>query len=627
MPRDAAFVPPTRSRASARSVAPADYTCHAMTFAAPIWLFLLLPWAALAAWLLWGRREARSVPFLPLWRGGATSPRANRWFHPPPLAIVAALLAILLAILATARPIVRRAGDAGPLVTVILDRGATMSPDARRRQVIDDLEPLLRRTFGDGPTDLVAVPGGQSTRCDRNNWADRARAMGGTTDDTSTTIVRAAREALARTDGPIVVLTDQAAPADARVVRVGPTVPLRNVSITAFVVRDDGGAGAAAPPQAMVTIRNDSDLARGILMIQSGANRVRREIDLPPAGRSQNDYVDLPAALEATARAALEVEDDFAADNVWWLAREPEAPRIEIRGDVPAEVRRVVEAYQSTRPPSGPAAGKTAGGGDGGGAGAGGSGDGAGGGGGAVVGIVNSPDALPRAEPGVIVTSPAARSAAPPTSAASGPALVVRDHPVAAHVEWSRLRLDRAGDSAPSTTAPSGAGWESIVSVADRAVVAVRGSPARQVWLDVPAPALADFARLPDFVVLWTDILDWLRPPGERFASIPAGALGPEWTPLDSRGGGGGAGGGGSARLYRRGDGAVRAVAPPVVPPAPAPADASDWRARFAALARRQPAGVGLASYLAVVAVACVAVAAWAWPGRNLTPFLPPRTV
>ena len=35
-----------------------------MLIAAPIWLFALLPWTALAIWMLWGRREQATVPFV-----------------------------------------------------------------------------------------------------------------------------------------------------------------------------------------------------------------------------------------------------------------------------------------------------------------------------------------------------------------------------------------------------------------------------------------------------------------------------------------------------------------------------------------------------------------------------------
>src|SRR5437762_12117215 len=78
-----------------------------MVFASPIWLMLLPPWAALTAWLLWMRYRATRVPFLDLWRGPIEPSRATRRFHLPPLALLALVFAMLLAILAAARPLWR----------------------------------------------------------------------------------------------------------------------------------------------------------------------------------------------------------------------------------------------------------------------------------------------------------------------------------------------------------------------------------------------------------------------------------------------------------------------------------------------------------------------------------------
>src|SRR5438128_2615151 len=103
-----------------------------MTFAAPMFLLGLVPWAAVAVWLLLGQRQTSAVPFLDLWQATPDAPpRARRHVHLPPLAILAALAAMLLAICAAARP-VWRSTRAGRMVTVVLDRGVTMSSDARR---------------------------------------------------------------------------------------------------------------------------------------------------------------------------------------------------------------------------------------------------------------------------------------------------------------------------------------------------------------------------------------------------------------------------------------------------------------------------------------------------------------
>ena len=79
---------------------------------------------------------------------------------------------------------------------------------------------------------------------------------------------------------------------------------------------------------------------------------VERAIDLPRrrAGR-RKFFVDLPA-LDAAAVAEIDVGagDDIAIDNVAHAKRQRSFPAIEIRAAVPAEVRRVVEAYGKARP-------------------------------------------------------------------------------------------------------------------------------------------------------------------------------------------------------------------------------------------------------------------------------------
>ena len=124
-----------------------------MTFASPLALALLVPWAILTLWLLWARHRATSVPVIVLWRGAVKLPRASRQFSPPPLSLVAILSAILLAILAAAAPAIPR-GKSPPPVTLILDRGITMSARGRIDEVLSlvkDLKPSRRITVPDDP--------------------------------------------------------------------------------------------------------------------------------------------------------------------------------------------------------------------------------------------------------------------------------------------------------------------------------------------------------------------------------------------------------------------------------------------------------------------------------------------
>src|SRR5688572_29714166 len=101
-----------------------------MHLLAPIWLLGLLPWAALVVWFLWGRRRVTDVPFVELWKWPvAARPSRQRRWSPPPLAILAIVLAMLLAVLGAARPWVdlpAAAVKADAKLSVIVDRGITM---------------------------------------------------------------------------------------------------------------------------------------------------------------------------------------------------------------------------------------------------------------------------------------------------------------------------------------------------------------------------------------------------------------------------------------------------------------------------------------------------------------------
>src|SRR5690348_6648117 len=99
-----------------------------MTFASPLWLIGLLPWMGVALYLLWGRRKRWDVPFLELWRGPAAVEHARWKVSAPPIALAMALLAMLSAILGASGPAARwHVGSNSPPITVIVDRGLTMS--------------------------------------------------------------------------------------------------------------------------------------------------------------------------------------------------------------------------------------------------------------------------------------------------------------------------------------------------------------------------------------------------------------------------------------------------------------------------------------------------------------------
>jgi hypothetical protein len=550
-----------------------------MTFVSPFWLALLLPWAVVAVWLLRARRgERRDVPFLDLWRTpGAHSSAAREVFRAPPVAVVAAMAGALLAIVAAGRPALnvasRMAGlpTAGPHVTIVLDRGLTMSVGDRRREVVESAKPEILKAFGPGPTTFVPVPAppdGVAVETDRTGWSAASLPLPPTQERSREAVEFAVRQALARNDGEgrqggaVIVLSDQpiAAADDARVVQIAPAGRIENVAVTRFAVRETpaGGAGGA---QAMVTVANGSRQTRATLRVRSRGggderNVIERQIELPRRGGEANFFIDLPSP-DATAVAEVQVAagDDLSIDNVAHARRERAYPAIEVRAGVPAEVARVADAYAKTRPP-----------------------------------VDTSPHVAVATDDRVPADLPAALIATSAASHGTGGAGVTQvvAHPICAGVDWTSAGARAVGE-------PPGDGWRGVLTINDKKAVAIRETPHRQVWIGLDAP---EFSRTADFVVFWTNVLDWLA---GRDGSGGGGAGGQVWTST---------------------------VVPPVDLPAP---PATDWRAKLRDLRARETHAMDLAPAVALGCVICLILAAAVWPagrtGGRLTAFSTPRTV
>ncbi len=543
----------------------------AMTFAAPLWLALLVPWAVLAAWLMRGRRGALRVPFLDLWRSAVEAPKSSEVRRPPPIAIVAALSAIAFAVLAVAQPRVR---TPVPLddraVRIIADRGVTMSSAARLNDVTAQADEAIKR-LGVSAVTVVNVPDDEhETRVVARNW--KSAVAPATAIDSSDAVRAEVAKSLARSQGLVLLLSDQpVAASDPRLIAIAPSKPAENIAITHFALRDH------PTTQAMVTIRNDSAQGRAKLTIESDGLTIRRDVGLPTRGTEESTFVDLPR-VGATARATIEAADDFDVDNAAYLARRHAWPRVEARGNVPEEVARAIEAYRAARPAAE----------------------------GATTVAVTSDATLDSNEPTVVVTPMLSETS-------SSPRLDVREHAITANVDWSKVKFASPGEAGAS---PPGAGWESIVSAGATPIISVRETPPRQVFV---RSLSSDFARTSDFVILWTNIFDWLGGGAgtEAFASMPIARFGDEWKPQSGRRNWPG--------FYQLSTGAVRAAnaAPLRLMPPPA----VDWRPRLAHQLSRSPTFLNLLPYLVIASAACVLVAACAWPRAALTPFWAARTV
>lgn len=532
-----------------------------MFFANPIWLLALIPWTALAVWMLWGRRERIGVPFLVLWRGGDVRPSASRAIQAPPLPIVLMLLGMLLAIVATGSPTAPAPGPA--LLTVILDRGITMS--ARdggtyryvrvARQVADIIGPAAHVL-------VLPVPGAEQTT-DQRGFAALAESLPPTALDTSADMKQVVTRALHERDEWVIAVTDQPLDLnlnlgldldDPRLVIASPPPLPPNVGIAHVAAR------ATPSPQVMVRIHADAPSDVAVAIISDG-KRVERVIGAPGT-----TFIDVPR-LGNTIEVTLTPSDALSADDRAWLVRETGWPRIEPVAVLPAELARMVEAHRKIRPPrqTGP-----------------------------VVTIVN---AINEAASETVILAPA-------TGRGTG-AIHVVDHPVAANVAWAEVLSDaRFGEAAPP-------GFTPVVAANDRVAVAVRETP-RQVWVALESSA---FARTADYVLFWTNVFDWLGRGGDTFEAHPIGQLGDAWRRVTD--GPAGVQPGMWPGIYERSDGTLRAVnaAAPATSAAPA---MYDWQQRLAQ--RLSSPGLGarnLSPYLLLAALTCALGAAVRWPARH----------
>lgn len=545
-----------------------------MIFVSSLWLVALLPFAAVVAYLLWGRRREAGVPFLVLWAGPVKVPRPRRRFAWPPVALAVAMLAILLAILGAARPAVWDAARGAPL-TMIVDRGASMSAGMRYVDAASAVHEVLVRRGESTPVELIVVPGKGDEQTDVGQWWSLLRQKPPTAVDVGAALRSVVARRLVEATGSVIVISDRDLGAvHVRLVQIMPDRAVENVGIVLVAARESPRA------QVMVRVRNGKAQSQGHLRIETAGRAVERTIDLPRDGDDARDYFVDFDSLGDVVKAEIRSpgRDDFGGDDTAWLVREGSRPRIEPRGLLPAELRRMIDVYASSRPPTGD---------------------------GPRVVVTADAAELPPGSAGVVV---ATGEDVVSVSAAS-----VTPHPVTRDTGWMFRE--------PVRLAAAPAGWSPVVSVGGRVAVAVRESPARQVWVGIESD---EWPRTLEYVVFWGNVFDWLGGAEVRFVSHPAGRLSGAWEAVESAVSGRGdssdrmpafrAEPGHWPGLYRRAeDGALRAVnagdvrfATPL---------GGDWRPRLARvlLADARGSARPLATPIFLAALACAALAAAAW--------------
>src|SRR5690606_29961547 len=211
-----------------------------MLLASPLALMALAPWAALAWWLLRGRAPGQAVPFLHLWPRQPAMARVHRR-RPPPRFVACALLCLLLAILAAAGPELRLPGLAPARITLVIDRGTTMSAaegGSTRLAVQLRRLPDLLASAGERVqvTRVQVVPEAVGTSLDYERIANDSAAVPPTAADTVTPLGQAVREALR--SGESVVLISDLDPGieHERLFQLAPARPVRNVAVEGVFV-------------------------------------------------------------------------------------------------------------------------------------------------------------------------------------------------------------------------------------------------------------------------------------------------------------------------------------------------------------------------------------------------------
>jgi hypothetical protein len=542
-----------------------------MHFTAPWWLLALAPWLGLAIYLLLGRSPRVEVPFVELWQDpDLPRPRRARSLHPPPLPIALLLIALLLSIFAAADTSVATSSS-GPPLTLIVDRGVTMSAQNSaanrwmsalsqvRSWIIQFLPPTT-------PVRLVQVPGAGETASDLSDWYTQVPQP--TALDTAQAMRQAAIDALRETQQPVIVVTRRKTGIDdPRLIEIAPPMKrLQNIGLVRI------GARTTPTPAAMVTVRNDSDQWHARLrVVSAGAGTIEQMIDLAMRGSETNAFVDLHGDPGETICFELISDDDIPVDNRAWLVRQ--WPKIEAMSALPEALGRMIDVYSKHRPPSG--------------------------GSGRVV-VTADVNQLPSA--------PAAIMAATGEGASLSQQPTAIDHPLARDVrDWPK-------DAVVASTPPVGDGWTPIVSGGDRVLVAARQRPHRQVWVAFDS---ATFVARPDFVVFWTNVFDWLAgdaSAGEEYRCEVVRSLGEGWT-RDDLACGPKLTDDPATGIYRRGSGTLAAMCAMDVG-IPGDQPSADWQPKLRSLPVASGGQTRLSPLLLVLATALLALSVATWTRR-----------
>ncbi|HEV7302382.1 MAG TPA: hypothetical protein VGN72_23790 [Tepidisphaeraceae bacterium] len=519
-----------------------------MILLSPLWLLALLPWTALAVWSLVQRGRTVAVPFVQLWQTSAT-PTPRRGWRAPPSALLLMLGSILLAILAAAGPATRGAAP----VTVIIDRGATMSVELRYRLAgAAALRELADREFA---ARIVPVPATATV------WNESLNDLPPTAVDTRVALHAAIAQAIGAGES-VVVVSDRDLPASpgGRIFRAAVAPSTGGVSITHLA------ATTTPANQVMVRLRNESEATIADLTLATGGTTRTTRVDLPSASERRDYFIDVDSLGTNIA-----VSVGIGPGQQAYLSRQSAAPIVEAVGLLPPAIARVIAAYTVARPPEVTVSQR----------------------------VLVTTDAPPTGPAIFVGQGPAVRAAAP---------FVVVDHPLTRLIDWPAMAVSATLSGDPP------AGYRVLVSDAGGRPVLAIDEAASRAWISLQLPASEQSI---DWIILWTRLFEHVGAAGgaggETFTAASPHVLGSGWRPLNEDpfatvepglwpG------------LFQHADGRLIAINPPDVQPRAAAASPG-WPAQLSIVQARL-GGTSLAPVLLLLALICL-IAAGALVGRR----------
>jgi hypothetical protein len=433
------------------------------------WLWLLVPWVLLAAWLWRKPARARGVTASFLWPAGLTRPGTFALRRSPPLWAWLLLACLLSGIVSLARP-------ALPIQTtrvgVVIDPSVRLSATGQRDALIDRCEALARQCPWASFTYRLAGSADTLT-------ADEARLARATARRTHGMVDAAIDVALEQND-VVIALTHQAVEHRSPRLAVFAAARARNASVEQVAVRS-AASGSAAIWVSMVSEGVPEAIE---VALRSGDASVRHTIHADSS--VQRSIVASLQALGPTVEVELSAKDGFALDDRAVLVRGGAWPRLRVGANASAFVRRFAQVYAQTRPPD-----------------------------------QNSVELLvgPDARASVVLAD------AFDTSATNNVSLIP-------HAALDDVSADDLAGRRVARAMPAGE-WTVIARADGRPIIATREGSPRQVWLGVELGADAgtsvqDVAG----VMLLSSAVEWARS-GEApaYHSATPDKVEPDWTP------------------------------------------------------------------------------------------------